>query len=372
MKNLFRLITKKTAWVINIVLAILLLSASLLKYISPAKFWPMGFLGLIVPFLAIVNVAFILFWLIFKKYRRLLLSLIALATAWPVIALGFAINKSTTLKPIPNSFTVMSYNVRLLNYYNWSKDKDTRNNLLSYLQNTQADILCMQEFFSSLDSAGIQNVDDIAEIVGYEHLAANKNFVTKRGFFGDIIYSKWPIINAESVQFENNKSTHLFHFADIVIQADTFRVYNLHLQSVHFSQEDKQTITATNKVGKEQFVQGKIIAKKLKSSYIKRSYQADLVAKHISTSPYPVIVCGDFNDMPSSYAYLTIRGLLNDAFLDCGSGIGTTYNNYSPLLRIDNIFYPCSKLKCLAFNKTTKNYSDHYPIIAQFINTKIP
>ena len=104
---------------------------------------------------------------------------------------------------------------------------------------------------------------------------------------------------------------------------------------------------------------------KLRGAYKKRSVQAEMLHEKIKESPYPVIVCGDFNDVPNSYTYYTAKGNLLDAFLKKGSGFGRTFRFISPTLRIDYILAD-KKFEVTGFNKIEVNYSDHYPIIADF------
>ncbi|MBK6641784.1 MAG: hypothetical protein IPG39_11360 [Bacteroidetes bacterium] len=92
------------------------------------------------------------------------------------------------------------------------------------------------------------------------------------------------------------------------------------------NEQDEETVARTRN-----------ILKRLKKAFIKRAAQADMISKHIGTSPYPVIVCGDFNDTSLSYTYKTISAGLLDAFRESGSGMGSTYTGPIPGLRIDYI-----------------------------------
>jgi endonuclease/exonuclease/phosphatase family metal-dependent hydrolase len=89
-----------------------------------------------------------------------------------------------------------------------------------------------------------------------------------------------------------------------------------------------------------------------------------MVADHIESSPYPVIICGDFNDPPSSYTYNRISSRLKDAFVEAGSGLGNTYNGIIPLLRIDYILHS-PQLNSGQFRVIEENFSDHFPITCQ-------
>ncbi len=376
-----RQITKNGIWWCNLLAALLLLCTKAIPQINPAQFWPMGLLGLATPFIAAANVFFIILWVLFGKWRRVLLSTICIVICWNIFSVGLAANVGTNKSISTNKkIKIVSYNVRLLDYYNWSGNKNTRKLLLNFLKEKNADVLCLQEFFSSGDSSAFQNVKDIMKLCGYNTYAANKNFETKRGFFGDIIFTKHHIFNQVSVQLDSGVHAHNFQYADVAcFNHDTIRVYNLHMQSVQFSKEDmavlqnpQAPIIENKKAKKEQQAktqlgQGKIIVKKLRRSYARRGMQADAIQNSMKLSPYPILLCGDLNDIPSSYTYFTLRGNLKDAFLDAGNGIGRTYIGLSPVLRIDNIFYDDNALQVLQFDRDKVYYSDHFPIEADFV-----
>jgi endonuclease/exonuclease/phosphatase family metal-dependent hydrolase len=96
---------------------------------------------------------------------------------------------------------------------------------------------------------------------------------------------------------------------------------------------------------------------------MKRKIQSDRIREAIDQSPYPVIVCGDFNDVPNSYAYGTIGKGLKNAFVERGAGIGRTFYGISPTLRIDNIFAD-ARCNIVQYVRIRKELSDHFPIIA--------
>jgi endonuclease/exonuclease/phosphatase family metal-dependent hydrolase len=368
---MFRLFTKQSLWIINLLMVLLLFCTKLIPFISPSKVWAMGILGLITPFIAAINIVFVVLWMLFGKWRRMLLSIIAIVACWNIFSVAIAGNlpseQSADLLQA-NQIKIMSYNVRLMDYYNNSGNKQTRSQLLQFLQQQNASVLCLQEFFSSADSNGVQNIKAICDSCHYPYYAANKNFVTKRGFFGDIIFSKYPIVAQNSIQFDSTNVTHRFQYADVVQKADTFRVFNLHLQSVRFDASDialldnKPQASSPKKQPNSDYQQSKVIIRKLKTSYDKRGKQADVIAAEIKQSRYPTLVCGDFNDIPSSYTYFTVRGALNDCFLDKGFGLGRTYNDLNLILRIDNIFYDAKHWKPIDFTISDISTSDHYPI----------
>jgi endonuclease/exonuclease/phosphatase family metal-dependent hydrolase len=360
-----RIFTKRFLWIVNIILAMLLLCANAVPHINPSIFWPIGILGLVTPFIAAANLIFIIIWIFTKNLKHSLLSIIVIALSWKIFSVGVAFNLSNKNNIATNTVKVMSYNVRLLNLYNWNKDKKTREKLIAFLKQQQPDVLCLQEFFTSKDSSSLQNITTISRNCGYPYHATHVNSSGIRGIFGDIIFSKYPMSEKVSVHF-NNESNKGFHHSDINIKGTVFRIFNLHLQSFKLSLSEVNSLDLKNKYDAKDLSKSKSILKKLKSGYDTRGMQAEEVANAIATCSLPYIICGDFNDIPSSYSYFKIRGKAKDAFLDKSIGVGTTYDNISPTLRLDYIFFTPDKFKAIGYKKFNVPYSDHYPVMATF------
>ena len=139
-------------------------------------------------------------------------------------------------------------------------------------------------------------------------------------------------------------------------------MYNAHLQSIHFNKEDYKFISKLeNNEDVEEIDGSKKILRRMKRAYVKRSSQADSIHASINRSPYPVIVCGDFNDSPSSYTYQTISKNLNDAFMESGNGLGRSYKGEFPSLRIDYLLFS-PLLRSYNFTTFPDEYSDHYAV----------
>ena len=102
----------------------------------------------------------------------------------------------------------------------------------------------------------------------------------------------------------------------------------------------------------------------MKSAFLKREMQTDVLLDHMNNSPFPVQICGDFNDTPSSYAYNSLSKNRTDAFVESGSGFGTTYaGEFFPAFRIDFMLYD-PPYHSTGFERHRIRYSDHYPISA--------
>ena len=157
-----------------------------------------------------------------------------------------------------------------------------------------------------------------------------------------------------------------FQYIDVIKGPDTIRIFNVHLQSLKFSKANLNYLDKAGLEADSNITESKSIISKIKTGFIKRSKQADFINDEVAHSPYPVIVCGDFNDVPDSYAYEIIGEGLQDAFVERGFGISRTFSSISPTLRIDNIFAD-KTFSITQFTRVKKLLSDHFPIVADII-----
>jgi len=258
----------------------------------------------------------------------------------------------------------MSYNVSQFGLYREKDSKYNREAMFALIKKQELDILCLQDFYTSEKKNDFNNREDISREMKLPFRFFSSDF-NRDGMqhWGSIIYSRYPIIKSDKLKLSKGPLSESLIYADIVREKDTFRIINMHLASYRFNERDYRSIEKIRKQEDTGLVATRNIVQKMRDAYVGRSRQADIVASFIKTSPYPVIVCGDFNDTPASYTYFTIRGPLQDAFLRKGSGIGRTYAGLAPTLRIDYIF--ADKIfRINSFRKITSGLSDHYPVIA--------
>ncbi len=248
----------------------------------------------------------------------------------------------------------------MFDLYNWHKESNTTDQkILKLIKDQDADIICLQEFYSNSDK---QNYQDsvIKNQKTKSYLISYKN---GGNYSGNAIFSKFPIVNQGYVNIGISNQKCLF--ADIVKAKDTVRVYSVHLASIRLSYNDYDIIDNIENNDHNKNIEGvKEISYKILNAYKKRAAEADVIAAHIKNSPYKVIVCGDFNDVPISYAYRKIRGKLTDAFSEAGFGIGCTFNHRFIFYRIDYILHS-PELKSFNCLKIAKPYSDHYPVVCK-------
>ncbi len=298
----------------------------------------------------------------------ILLPVSAIWFSWNIFSVCIAANFSAKqdFSKATNNFTVLSYNVRLLDLYHWSEDKDTRNKMLAFFKEKNPSILCLQEFYSNNSSSGIDNIKAIKEACQYEYVSECNMHVSKRGKWGSIIFSHLPILNPENFEIDV-QGNNLLQKTDIVFQQDTFTVYNVHLKSNRFSKNEAALVNKDEfpNISDSTLEQSKSIFQKLQDNAVNRGLEADIIASILSQNKKPVLLCGDLNDIPSSYVYFKIRDRLQDAFLEKGWGLGKTYRNTIPVLRIDYLFYG-NEISLHGFEKLDVPYSDHEPLMANF------
>lgn len=359
-----RMLLHNTILLVNIVFVILLLLAYLSARVSPQDVWIMPFFGLLYPLFLIVNSGFVIYWVLKRKYL-LFYSLIAILIGWNhlsnTIQIRFSQNQPESLA---NTFSLLSYNVRLFNLYNWIDDPSVKNSIYEFFLSEDPDILCIQEYLYNKD-------DPYNDSRNFQRLHSRYNHIVysstnKRDFnFGIAIFSRYPIVSSGKIEFIN--SSNISIYCDIAINNDTVRVLNNHLQSIQFTQENINFIDSLGLHRSRRNISGGMeIAGRLKEAFIRRSRQVDIIAEHISQSPYPVIITGDFNDTPVSYTYRRLRNQdLNDAFVVSGSGTGNSYIGKLPFFRIDYVLHS-NQLESFYFESPKIELSDHYPLKCEF------
>ena len=308
---------------VNSVILLLLLISYLAPKIHPDFFWHISLLGILFPFLLILNTLFAVYWIIsWRKYFWANIVIIVLGL--PYIDNTIANQKNTLdqkkfsqlQKNKKHQFdqliNLMSFNVRLFNQNENIDDDKIEKKIVEMIKEKKPDVLCLQEFNLT------ESTKELFDAFNYKKNNDNKLQ----------IFTNYRVIKSGYI-----KSKNICIYKDIVLN-DTIRVYNIHLQS--------------NWV------------KTMKSSYQNRVSEALKIKKHINKSPFPVIVCGDFNDTPLSYTYSTLKKGLADSFQESGIGIGNSYVSI-PTLRIDYILHS-QKYESYNYKKLKYKFSDHYPI----------
>ncbi len=321
--------------VVNSIIAAISLVAFLSYFISPNTISLVSFIGLSIPILLIFNILFIIYWVICLK-KQFLISTIVLLIGIQYVTKLYSFSEKKVL--LTDDIKIMSYNVRMFNLYNWIEKEGIDQSIYEFINNQKPDILCIQEF-NPKAKLGFN--------FPYKYIKRSE----KNGQFGHAIFSKYRIINSESLNFLNSGNNTIF--ADIVKNKDTFRVYNVHLESLKINPKNEnfnQEISEKLRI-------------RLENSFKKQANQAELIIQHQKQSNFKSIICGDFNNTAFSYVYKQLKRDKNDAFEIAGQGFGKTYDFQFPL-RIDFILTD-KNITVNNFKTFNIDYSDHYPIMAR-------
>jgi endonuclease/exonuclease/phosphatase family metal-dependent hydrolase len=359
-----RKVVKKILFLLNLLVAAALLTAYAAVHITPVKFVLPAFFGLAYPYILLANLIFMIFWAANLK-KEALLSL-------TVILLGLThLNNFIRFGGIneeEGDMSLLTYNVRLFNRYEGSGSSEKE--IAEIISKESPDIICLQEFYAPRNS--LSSSEDFASLLDDKYSVHSKSMPDRNStFYGIVTLSAYPVINRGDIVHPLSSS--LTIFTDIVIGTDTIRVYNNHLQSFRLKKLDKTFIEDISSGPDNEFIREfRVLSGSLRQGFVERARQAEALREHIKESPYPVIICGDFNDTPVSYSYRKIRKGLHDAFLMAGNGAGFTYRDKYPPNRIDYILYE-DPLICTGFKIIREKLSDHYPVKAHFVlNSDLP
>ena len=338
----------------NIFLVIISLAIYSSVWISPDKFWPAGFISYSIPLVLLFNL-FLILWRLKNLQINIIYPLITLAIGFGFIRDTVSIHSSRPDGPIK----LLTYNAKVFNLYNQNgRDTVSVGKMVNWIKKQDADILCFQEFYNDSKSGHFNTVDQIRRIHNF-HYFSSPSYVNQAGAeFGPIIFSKFPIINTGLLKFDEKSQNNVI-FTDLKINNDTIRIYNMHLHSMHIN-EDKV-------MNSENFQEGFMdLADRLKYGFIQRAQQIRALKNHLNHQPYPVLVCGDLNDIPYSYAYQELKNNLHNGFVVQGNGFGFTFNGKIFFIRIDHQFFSDHfNIHSFQVNRDLR-YSDHFPVIATY------
>ena len=361
----------KLMLLINIALAAVLFLGSLSPSVEPQSSNLIYIVSLAYPLFLLINILFVLYWMYFKKIY-FLLSLIVVFFGYANLSNLVSFNLSSESKEVPE-FSIMSFNVRLFNRYNWIEEESLDQKILDYISEESPDIIAFQEFINSRRD----NFPYIKRMkaLGYPYYKIEPRHSNKANgeVFGLVTFSKFKIKDWGVVhQYDNGKGKSSALYTDIDVKGKLIRVFNTHLRSLRFLPTDYEFVENISENNEKQVLEkSKSIFSKVMSSAIKRDSEVDAILDKIEESPYPVIVLGDFNEPPYSHAYPQIKNKLQDPFLKYGFGLGTTYDGITtiPGLRLDYILHD-KKLNATGFTSGPSQLSDHRPLMSWFLFTE--
>lgn len=339
---------------LNLAAVVTLLMSYFSVSVSPDKWWIPSFFGLAYPLLLGTNLFFIVLWLILSP-RYLWFSLVTILLGWGFLVRFVQIKG----KIIENAdIKVLSYNVKHF-YGDGSKSqKDVADEIKDFLKEQQTDIICLQEVRLRKN-----DIFNLAQTVEEFDFINHYQFARSSTTFGSVTLTRYPIVNMGEIRFDDSRNISIY--TDVLIDADTVRIFNIHLQSYQFDLY-RYSFIEKGVDNESDLNDMREMGSRFKRGFQQRAGQVKKIREYLDNSPYHVIVCGDFNDTPVSYSYQQLRKGLEDAFIHSGSGIGRTYIGKLPSFRIDFIFHSPG---FESYNFQTYDYrnSDHLPISCSLI-----
>lgn len=361
--NLLAKIFHSSVFGINLIAMLFLLLSAFSDRISPQFAVFFSFLGMAFPLILVIHIFFLVWWIIVFKWKFVVVNIGVLLLCLPAIMTYFPLHSKTKVIP-GDCIKVLTYNVMRFRHAKAHKP-DNPNLVVQYIADSEADIVCVQEYSTYKNREGLLSEEELKEALNaypYFYYLKPSSFVGSSNF-GIALFSKYPISNAHRIPFE---SVYNGAFSvDVNIKGKKVTLINVHLETNRLSMEDQaqySSVISKSFDSKKFDIATEKAIKKLKPAFKARADQAEIIAQEIKESKNPyIIVCGDFNDTPISYARRTIKRDLIDSFAETGFGPGISYNQNKFWFRIDYIFHS-KNIK--AYNCTVDRikYSDHYPI----------
>jgi endonuclease/exonuclease/phosphatase family metal-dependent hydrolase len=373
MSNFFKSFSLGVMMLINIIVAALYLACSFAPYMHPKTWWFTGFLGLFFPYLFVLLLLFLLFW-IFVRIKWAFFPLLVMLAGSSAVGnhVSFKGSDEFSLKKQAGSIRFMSWNLRHFIPFDESKFKPDQDKHLQLIfdqvKKYQPDVICFQEFVSMPRVGNKDPLHYLKHELGYKyHQFAGEDIFGTSQYSGIAIFSRLPIAAGNVIPFPASADLNAENtvFADVIDGADTLRVYAVHLQSFGFGAREYRVIDDVKARNDSSVFQSKRLIRKMRNTFYLHGVQSDFIVKEMASSPFPTFVMGDLNDVPGSYTYSVVRGKRKDAFLEKGIGLGATFTSSSsfilqllPTLRIDYIFHP-QQYEALQFTQGGKRLSDH-------------
>ena len=313
--------------------------------VHPAGNSARAMLVYIIPLLIIANIVMLAYWLILRRWHWAVVPLLTILCCIPYFGTLFQFSFQDKKADTKGGIKIATYNVAV---FGRETTGFIAQDILAEMRRQRVEVLCMQEYGEH--SGDKINSESYKEYFPY----------MAKGRDDMVIYSRYPITNSKSIEFEMTNNSAMW--ADINVNGNLIRVFNAHLETTGIN----RTLHKAARQYMEGFnVESNSVLNALYGNYTKgiliRADQADVIAKEIRSSNTPVVVCGDFNDVPYSYVYNTMLGDLVDGFKECGHGWMYTFRGGEKKVRIDYIFHD-EKLKGVDYYKYELTYSDHFPV----------
>lgn len=365
----------KFVFIFITILTVVVYIPSLFVYlISPATWWPMGILGIGFPYTWFFLLGLFIIWLLVHKKMAAIVFVLLLA-GWPVMKNVVALHKPVdfAVQKTSASLRVLQWNCQGFpgSFLGYPELVAERSKAIAFLKKYQPDVLCLSEFTNVTSKHAWSNISLLRDSLGYRYFVFRPSYTEGDGSWatvhiGNAVFSKYPITDSGHIQYKGKRVPEDILKATISFNGKNIQVLNTHLASMHLHHVFVPGPIAEYLVEDSAIIFYGSIIDKLK--YFQRYHvsQAALVKAVSDSSKTPIIVCGDFNSVPSSYVYPLLRGKMSDAFLEKGSGLGRSFHSRQPALRIDYLLHS-KDIEVLQWDIFRVSFADHDPEIMDVI-----
>ncbi len=354
MKHIFHIVPAILSWIL---LGMTLLGG-LARYISPEIWTFPQFMCLLLPVLTVLSLAMGLVWMFTRHITIPIATAVVLLAISPALTEIFPVSFPAKPSPGAPTLSVLTYNVHVFEDMETGKKGSGRG--LDYILNSGADIVCLQEVYdlNAVLKWGYvtpQQVKRSSEI--YPYALYNENIDVS-------VISKYPIKRICGV-YNPKLYYFMYEVLEVAVPGHPLTLVNVHLTSFGLSAQEAGLLedAADGDISESS---SSTVYRKLSLAFERRAEAARQVADVVRNLKGDVILCGDFNDVPASYAYHTIREAgLRDAYLDCCFGPTATFNAHHLFFHIDQVMYK-GNLRPFSITRGDLRASDHYPLLARF------
>ena len=313
--------------------------AHLAVFLSPARWAIPALAGLAFPVFGVLLIVAMAVMFRRRRWRWFLgfaLLILLSGDLYRSVWGGFGWGVPEALTNDAPALKVMGWNVRLYDRYGWLGE-DTKKGITEAIADERPDVLCLQEHYRDPDPAAFPVEGPMRRAVGgVEKAPVQVHEVWARGKagrrFGVATWSRHPIVGRADIAF-GTRSNNACAVTDIAWNGDTVRVFNAHFASLHFGSEEYAALEegVPDAEGRQR------IWSRMREAYSERVTQVTWVMEAVARSPHPVVLCGDFNDVPVSWALQAARGQLRDTHDLRGLRMDGTWQGAVPGVRIDHI-----------------------------------
>ncbi len=358
---IFRLAGK----IASLLLYVLTLCSAYGGFVNPEHFALPSILILVMPYLVILTILTSIFWFWKRQIIFGALGVVTILGGWGAIEPAVPISWKKPVQGDGQTFTLLTFNCLHLDDIK-EEGATGRNRAVDFLISSGADVICLQELRDWDDPLEFRNLpkaqrDSLFALYPYRAGTSRRSDLK--------VLSKYPVTEVPEVAAPVQHNERRFSYFRLQIDKQTVGLINMHLASYSLTDKERRILTdikspGSAKTSAREFKSS--VYGKLRDSFIIRARNAEAIINATSSLRGPLIVCGDFNDVPSSWAYRKlIQAGFGDAYADTSFGPTFTYNQHLFFFHIDQIFYR-GPIQPLWVKRQSLNTSDHYPLMAEF------